>query len=297
MADESGSGAQPGTGAPAAGEGAPAGGPAPGGQQQAAVTERPAGVPEKFWDPAKGELRTDALVKGYGELEKLVGRRQEEARAAAEKTLFGNRPASAAAYEIRPPAEAPEGLLLLEEPPGPDFKAPEGKTVMVLDKADPLYGMARDLAYRAGMSQEEFSGLIGQYAQMQVARQPTAAQIAAERDRFYGELGEHGRERANYVWGQAKQLIGEKALSLDGVVHDRATFEAIESLITRATGATFAPINGAGAGSRVTQAELDRMVADPRYRTDPEFQARVTRGFEQLYAATPAGVPNPFGRG
>lgn len=31
---------------------------------------RPAGIPDKFWDPAKGELRTEALIRAYLDLEK-----------------------------------------------------------------------------------------------------------------------------------------------------------------------------------------------------------------------------------
>ena len=37
------------------------------------VAERPADVPEKFWDAAKGQVRTDALLKSYLELEKVKG--------------------------------------------------------------------------------------------------------------------------------------------------------------------------------------------------------------------------------
>jgi hypothetical protein len=34
------------------------------------LTPAPEGIPEKFWDPIKGELRTTDLIKSYGELEK-----------------------------------------------------------------------------------------------------------------------------------------------------------------------------------------------------------------------------------
>ncbi|MGE5503551.1 MAG: capsid assembly protein [Actinomycetota bacterium] len=33
---------------------------------------RPANVPEKFWDPAKGEIRAEALLKAYADLEKRM---------------------------------------------------------------------------------------------------------------------------------------------------------------------------------------------------------------------------------
>lgn len=39
--------------------------------------QRPDHVPEKFWDAEKGEVRTDALLKSYTELEKTRGKPQE----------------------------------------------------------------------------------------------------------------------------------------------------------------------------------------------------------------------------
>lgn len=47
-----------------------------GGQQDnpaGATTARPEGVPEKFWDAEKGEVRVDALLKSYTELESGKG--------------------------------------------------------------------------------------------------------------------------------------------------------------------------------------------------------------------------------
>jgi hypothetical protein len=40
---------------------------------EAMETQRPAEIPEKFWDPATEQVRTDALVKSYIELERKLG--------------------------------------------------------------------------------------------------------------------------------------------------------------------------------------------------------------------------------
>ena len=40
-----------------------------------ATAERPAEVPEKFWDAAKGAVRVDALLKSYRELERRLSQR------------------------------------------------------------------------------------------------------------------------------------------------------------------------------------------------------------------------------
>src|SRR5919205_4614295 len=77
----------------------------------AEVPQRPAEVPEKFWDAASGTLRTEALLKSYMELERKLGsvgqdegERGEAARARLLEML--GRPPSAEDYAIRPPHEA-----------------------------------------------------------------------------------------------------------------------------------------------------------------------------------------------
>ena len=35
--------------------------------------DRPADLPDKFWDPDAGQVRVDALAKSYGELERRLG--------------------------------------------------------------------------------------------------------------------------------------------------------------------------------------------------------------------------------
>lgn len=37
------------------------------------IAQRPEDVPEKFWDSERGQIRTDALVKSYRELERKLG--------------------------------------------------------------------------------------------------------------------------------------------------------------------------------------------------------------------------------
>jgi hypothetical protein len=43
------------------------------GEPAQAPADRPAGVPEKFWDREAGAIRTDALLKSYVELERKLG--------------------------------------------------------------------------------------------------------------------------------------------------------------------------------------------------------------------------------
>ncbi|MCS6855979.1 MAG: hypothetical protein NZ523_14685, partial [Elioraea sp.] len=44
-------------------------------EDEAPARKRPADVPEKFWDEEKGEIRLDALLKSYRELERRLSQR------------------------------------------------------------------------------------------------------------------------------------------------------------------------------------------------------------------------------
>ena len=74
--------------------------------------QRPPEVPEKFWDPVAGAVRTDSLVKSYAELERKLSPayRQGEDGLPSDGTTgpgphAGGRPASAEEYRIEPPNE------------------------------------------------------------------------------------------------------------------------------------------------------------------------------------------------
>ena len=77
---------------------------------RAEVAQRPADVPEKFWDAATGTIRTEALLKSYAELERKLGSTGQdgELSEAARARLLDmlGRPATPEEYRIEPPHEA-----------------------------------------------------------------------------------------------------------------------------------------------------------------------------------------------
>jgi len=93
----------------------------------ATVRPRPADVPEKFWDPARGEVRIDALLKSYRELERRQSQLAQAARAASQ-TAPAATEGPAGGQEAR---LAPVGLQI---PTGGAEGGPDGQAAQEVQK-------------------------------------------------------------------------------------------------------------------------------------------------------------------
>ena len=288
-------GASPAAPAPEGGAPAPAAAPAP-----ASSGGRPEGVPEKFWDAEKGAVRVDDVLKSYAHMEKHRGELAEKAVNDKLSELFGKRPEAPDKYEIRVPSKVPEGVVILDKAPGADFVPEEGKAYAVLNPADPLFEKARDLAHKAGLGQDEFDALVGDYLATRATRIPTQAEREAQATQFFDALGENGRDRVRHTWRGLQALVGEQhAKTLDSAIGDTKTFEAIERLVSRATGSPYAPAGTpAMAGSQPTMADVRKIIASPEYqRGDADANRQVREMLVRIHGTGPeAGVPAPFAR-
>lgn len=298
MADESAPPAAPPETQPPAPT-APAAPPAaePTSPPQADAPTRPEHVPEKFWDAEKGEVRVEAALKSYSELEKRNSGLRQAHRAEYEKEVFGARPEKAEGYEVKAPEKAPDGLVFLEKfEPGMQFE--EGKTYFVPDMSDPLWGEVRGIAHRAGLSQAEFSEkVLPLIARVAGVRVPTAEERETANREFVRSLGENGDLRADHVRGWVRGQIGaDRAEALLGNVRSKAAVEALEELMVSSGGARFSNTTAGAAAARQTEQELRAMMRDPRYQSDPTYQAEVSAGWRRLYGGQDAGVPAPFAR-
>jgi hypothetical protein len=273
--------AQPGTAAP------PADGNQGGGSAAAA---RPSWAPEKFWDAEKGELRSEQLAKSYGELEKQRGKLAENlkptVRQEIEAELFGKRPAKPEEYPLAPQEDAVD-VVIMAGPPGADFAPEPGKTYLPLNPDSKALGMLRQMAHRAGTSPEDFQALLVEVARENGQRVPTESDMQAEREKLWGQLGEHGQRRVQHLWGSLRTVLGDRANALDGLVSDAKAVEALEELAARATGSRFAPPAG-GNGKPVgalTEDEIRAKMAKPEYwrDKDPALLAEVERDWKTLY--------------
>lgn len=233
----------------------------PGGTAPPAPTEPPAGtppapaarpehVPEKFWDAAKGEVRMDALLKSYSELEKA-------------------RPAD--------PPKAPEGTPPVEPPAAPAGKPDFAKMAAEVEatgtvsedslKALETIGFGKDLA-------EQF--IAGQQA------------LAAQRDAVgFQAVGGEEAYKAMLGWA-ATSWTPEQQQAFNAAVGPRSpqatmlmAVQSLKASYEAANGRAPALVQGgnagAGQGAFASAGEMTAAMRDPRYRTDSAYRAEVER--------------------
>ncbi|MCS6778125.1 MAG: hypothetical protein NZ555_00285 [Geminicoccaceae bacterium] len=225
--------------------------------------EPPADVPEKFWDPATGTVRVEALLKSYVELERKLGRtvplpEGPEDREARERLLSAlGRPASPDEYQI----QARDELVT----PDPELNARLHAAGFTQDQVQLVYDLAAErlLPMVASLVEE--------------------SEAARQVDRLVAHFGGEARwrevARELKTWGQANlepEVFAALASSHKGILMMHRMMQGGEpELLGRAERGT----------ERLDQQALDLMVRDPRYwrDRDPSFIARVTEGFRSLY--------------
>lgn len=259
------------------------------------TAQRPDFVEETFWDAAAGTIKAEPLAKSYSELRAKFSKGVDGYKA----ELLKSRPEKPEAYAFKAEGKIAErlaarNLVIMTEKPGADFKPEPGKQYLQLNAADPMLAYWRKTAFEAGMSQEQFADGLATYAESLVAKQPTEAQIKAERTAEFAKLGENGAARADHVWKQLQGKLGEdKAKALDGVVQSAAAIEAIEALLEKSGEPKFSPAAGAGGApqnAEALKAELAALQADYNNYWQPHIQARVTAINKLLYPGPSTGV-------
>ncbi|TCS61692.1 capsid assembly protein [Varunaivibrio sulfuroxidans] len=210
------------------------------------VATRPEGLPEKFWDDTTGAVRTDALIKSYGELEKRFGGGDR-----------GDMPQSADAYAL---------------------KVPE-----ILGDADPEVNTR---LYEAGFSREQAQlvyDLASEKLMPLVAEMTGEVGAQAQLEKLHTHFGGADKwgETARQIGQWGKQHLSEDvyealAGSYDGVLAMHALMEKSEPGL----------LSGGASGDGVSgEDDLRTMMRDPRYwrDRDPAYVRRIKAGYKALY--------------
>lgn len=217
------------------------------------AASRPDHVPEKFWDAEKGEVRTEALLKSYTELERGKAPPAEPPKAPGET----------------PPADPP--------PAAPDAKPDFAK-------------MAEEVKATGTVSEASLKALESIGFGKELAEQFIAGQtaLAAQRDaEGFAAVGGEESYKAMLTWAASAWDASQqdafnaavspktpKATMLMAVQSLKASYEA-------ANGRQPSLVQGgqqAGAlGGYASTGEMTAAMRDPRYRSDAAYRADVER--------------------
>jgi hypothetical protein len=220
---------------------------------------RPEGLPEKFWDEEKQEVRLDALVKSYTELEKKLSTTMPVPQSEEDKINLLHHlglPESPDGYEI----DVSHGLF------NPD---PEVNTRL----------------HAKGLTPEQVQEVYNLAAEKLV---PMIAQLAGDfqADREVERLSEFfgGAEKWSEV---SRQLLafGKKNLPEDVLESLSSTYEGVIALYRMMKSQDPNISKNADVKTGVSEGDLHSMMRDPKYwrERDPSFVSKVTEGFKSVY--------------
>ncbi len=217
---------------------------------------KPENLPEKFWDAEKQEIRMEALLGSYLELEKkLSGMINPDDRQRVLSTL--GVPDSADAYEI----DVSHGLF----PADPDINKRMHERGFTPEQVQMVY----DLAV------EKMVPMVLELAD----------EFKAERevDRLIAAFG--GPEK----WAEiSRQLLayGQKNMPPEVLSNLASSFEGVMALYRLMKGEEPILSREEAQSSSGNEGELQTMMRDPRYwkTRDPAFVAQVTEGFRRMYS-------------
>lgn len=230
---------------------------------------RPDDMPEQFWDADKGEVRTAALTKAW-----------KDTRTELEKAKAGT----------GKPPEKPEDYKL--ELPA-DIKLPGGK----LDENDKAVALFRNVAHKAGLSNEKFNEVLGGFLKEAASVLPPPVDVAEEK-KILGPNAD-AVVAAVHAWGENFVKLGLWSKDdFEEIIFMGSTARGIAALdkLRVHYGEKPIPLDGATMEGLPSVAELYAMVADPKYQTDEAFRKDVEQKFIKVLGTAPAGT-SPAGMG
>lgn len=233
---------------------------------------RPEGLPRKFWDEKAGQIRIDALVRSYLEIERKLGERHKAP------------PLNRAATVPGPDAPDEEKQAFRKAMGVPD--SPDEYRIELLEdflERDPEVDR---VLHQAGFTDEQ-AQLVYDLAAEKLAPVMTelARQSAGHADQARLEAHFGGRERWSEVRRQLRKWA-ERHLPPDAYGALAASYDGVLAM-HRMMSPTDEPgvLNGAEGGTGPSEEQLRRMIRDPRYwrDRDPKLMKTVSQGYKRLY--------------
>ena len=226
------------------------------------LPERPTDIPEKFWDPEAGSVRTEALLKSYLQLEKKLGAMvplpsDEDPDSQKRLQRLLGQPETPEDYKI----EAPHELISSD----PEINSKLHDAGLTSKQAQLVYDLAA----------EHMMPIIEQ-ATADADRTQELTQLTSH---FGGEQAWRSIAPQIKSWAEANlsdDVYAALSTSFDGVVAIHQMMQNREpSMISEA----------AVPSADVDKGLLNQMMRDPKYWRDhdPAFVARVTEGYKRLY--------------
>lgn len=224
-------------------EGAAASEPTAGSDSRAS---RPAGLPDKFWDERKGQVRLEALIKSYLELERKL-------------SALGSR-------------DIPSGPNEYDIKVNHDFLTADPDVNQRLHGAGFSQGQAQ-LVY--DLASERLMPMIGELAAM------FEADRQVERLTQYFGGNERWREIARQIdaWGRShlpERVFEALSTTYEGIIAMHRMMTGDEPGLLR---------DGRGSTDAMSEGDLKQLMRDPRYwkQQDPVIVDKVRNGFKRLY--------------
>ena len=221
--------------------------------------ERPADVPEKFWDAEKGEVRVTELLKSLGHLESELTK-TKQGKGADEPTLPKIETNDDDAAKAAAESAGLDWQVLT------DKIAKDGK----IDDSD--YAALEEV----GIPKE----LVDQHIELSKYKAEAEAKLALD------HVG--GQEKMNELMAWAgKNLSADEKAKYNSMLASKDWKVALDTLNTKfkesrptagepSLVSGNAPANGSAAGYQ-SVAQMKADMADPRYQTDPAFRDQVAQ--------------------
>lgn len=224
----------------------------------------PAWLPDKF-------KTLESLNDSYAELERKQFQRRSELRAEVkaewEKETFGEVPASPADYVLEP--------FKTKDHNGRDLEAK-------LDPEDPLTKWFQNVAHEMKLGKDKFAAIARSFIETDLKRGPSWAKESAALEGGQAEL------RLDRINGWAKGHLPQDLYNVFASVPATAgMIRLFEHVMTLSGEPRFMPAdNLAGFQQTLSKADVEKMMADPRYwrDRDPQHIATVRAAMRKLSA-------------